>query len=448
MLATDARGEVTRERRGSSPAMMTERTYDPVTGRPDTVCSGVACALQDWDYDYDAVGNLTRARATDCRMHRHAMWRSSSTTRSARLQSARLTTHQGAASSRALVALTYDRLGNIYGKDGVFYRYGGRSGCVGSLGESSAPHAVIAAGDTDFRYDANGNQTSATGTSGHRQLRFDAQDRVASITVGSGPRPLLQSTFRYAPDDSPTLRIDAGPTGKRVTRQIGNVESVTTEDGRHLFRRYLGGVAVGLIGENSFGELRYLFGDHQGSLDTVADGAGHRVEALAYSPTGERRDRATYGLAALAPVTLARGFTGPRARGYGRRHHHAGCTPVRPAARGRFLQADATVDTGAQGLNRHGYVLGQPAESDQTPAGMRRGSAGCVLPPRSWVTVYTGGAAAGAWSFFGASVTTAAGALGAFPHWAGLPPARSSRAHCRVAVYGAFSIGGLLRSDR
>ena len=51
-----ARGQVAQELRGGS--ILSTRNYDAATGRPTTICSGVSCAIQDWRFTFDFLGNL------------------------------------------------------------------------------------------------------------------------------------------------------------------------------------------------------------------------------------------------------------------------------------------------------------------------------------------------------------------------------------------------------
>src|SRR5690606_3724463 len=58
-LVTDARGNVTRERRSGSTELEVTRTFEPLTGRLQSIQAGAGGSLQSEVYTWDAAGNLT-----------------------------------------------------------------------------------------------------------------------------------------------------------------------------------------------------------------------------------------------------------------------------------------------------------------------------------------------------------------------------------------------------
>jgi hypothetical protein len=61
----DARRNAVKETRHDSLALETRRSFDPLTGRIDTLQSGSTTpsqSLQSWDLDFDLAGNLVRRR--------------------------------------------------------------------------------------------------------------------------------------------------------------------------------------------------------------------------------------------------------------------------------------------------------------------------------------------------------------------------------------------------
>ncbi len=146
--------------------------------------------------------------------------------------------------------------------------------------------------------------------------------------------------------------------------------------------------------------LHYLFSDALGSVDTVTNDIGGIVERMSFDAHGNRRSSTAWqSPLGSIPSSTRQGFTG---------HHmldvfgliHMNGRVYDPQI-GRFLQADALLDAGIQGLNRYSYVLNNPL-SLTDPSGHM--SVGQILRTVAAIaiTVYTGGWAAGYW---GASLT-------------------------------------------
>jgi len=431
VFETNARSQVTSERRGNTVAMNTTRTYDPV-GRVATICSGANCALQDWTYGYDLAGNLTSRTRKSTSDPLHTDREEFVVDNLNRIKTATITRFNGISGNTLTASLSYDKLGNVCSKDGNAYAYLGRAGCVGH-GATGSPHAVTTAFGASYSYDANGNQTGsdASGTANDRTITYDAQDQARDIAVGSPSAPTARTTFVYGSDGSRYRRVDTGAAGTRTTRYVGNVEIITREDGVVETKRYLGGAAIDIVRSNNANETRYVFGDHQGSVDTVASNTGGLIETLGYDAFGGRRNAATWqGVPASLPTTTTHGYTG---------HEHAdGVGLIHMGARlydpklGRFVQADSQIDAGTQGLNRYSYVLNNPLTLTD-PTGHLSLGQWIRIAVAVVITIYTGGAAAGLLAAGNAWGAVAVAALGGFA--AGVVTTGTLQG----GLYGAFS---------
>lgn len=133
VLATDAWGNVVKERRGDSAAMEVMRSYNAQTGRIATICAGnVACNLTNEVYGWDAAGNLSS--------HQKEQRYLEAFTYDAlnRLIESKVLTQNGVATNQVTLAQGYDQLGNVCTKNGLGYDYAGADGCGGAAAMSSA----------------------------------------------------------------------------------------------------------------------------------------------------------------------------------------------------------------------------------------------------------------------------------------------------------------------
>ncbi|SFN45774.1 RHS repeat-associated core domain-containing protein [Dokdonella immobilis] len=374
VLRQTSRGQVASDKRGNSANLLSTLTYDPATGRLNTVCSGNAsCSLQDYRYAFDLAGNVTeRERSRTFQPTTETFTYDALN----RLTFARLTKISGVIQSTPITTalITYDKLGNVCTKNGTTYGYSGPAGCT-TFATSGRPHAVTTVGAVGFTYDGNGSQTTSTNG---RTLAYDALNELASATLGTN-----QTTFQYSPSGDRFLSGDSGtatwpascaptsdrifcdgfegggsPATSRITHYVGNVEIVRVNGVITEKRRYLGGVALDLIHPGGTNQTRYTFGDHLGSVDIIASATGALVEALSFDAHGSRRNPTTWLGGAGIPSTTPRGFTGHEHFDTFGFIHMNGRT-YDPAT-GRMLQADPLMDGSAQGLNRYTYVTNNP----------------------------------------------------------------------------------------
>jgi RHS repeat-associated protein len=372
VLSQDARGQVLQDERHDNVALKSTRTYNLSTGRIATLKSGAGDGLQDLTYGFDQAGNLMRRED-----HRPGV---------SNVETFRYDILDRVIESKlngnGLMALSYDKLGNICAKNGNTYIYAGRAGCAGALANpSKSAHAVTQALGNTYHYDVNGQQLSsdASGTASDRYTEFDVHQRMTGVLVGSFLAPSFQADFTYAPDLSLARQIerDAGNQIVRRTLYTGALEWTDRSPGGAANREARLSLPGGLILVTKFIEgaipaksHRYAFSDHLGSVDVIADETGAAVERMSFDVHGSRRDVANW----FTPVTY--GIDATTRRGYTGHEQidragliHMGARMYDPQL-GRFIQPDPMVESDAtQGWNRYSYVLNNPLSATD-PTGM------------------------------------------------------------------------------
>ncbi|GIX34226.1 MAG: hypothetical protein KatS3mg126_0005 [Lysobacteraceae bacterium] len=321
--AMDARGHVTRERRGGSEGPLTTRTYDPHFGRLETVCSGSACSLQNDRYEFDAKGNLVRrqrdlASPAGTREHFYIEhfrydaadrlvlgWNEQYQSTVYGEEPPAVNVHRAPPANLSFYA-EYDALGNLCRKTSwstvnswVAYHYQGASGCGldgrgGSGSNNTGSGHKLSALEVDagrsrlwVELDANGNHISGGNGSeaGTKTYRYTGKNQIASIHLGSASAPRLRVQFAYGPDGQRFRRIDdGGGQALRRTTYVGGVERIE-EDGAVSWRRPVAGVVLqeiegeavsgGITVAGSRTSSHQLYFDHLGSVVLWVDlGAG------------------------------------------------------------------------------------------------------------------------------------------------------------------------------
>lgn len=402
VLQVNPRGQVTRERRGDSAAMEVTRHYDALRGWLTTIDSGSGQSLQKLRYQFDVLGRLEWRDDQRLNQRETFGYDELNRLRTAHVQLSGMNSLQ-------TMNLTYDALGNLCSKNGTLYTYAGRSGCAGSAGVATAsPHAVTAIGGRVIHYHSQGHMRFKTGATSaqDRYTEFNGLEQLVLAMVGSVLSPTAELQLDYAPGGDRYLRRDRNSAGLTTTRIWGNVEEVIRPNGTVETRRYLAGAAIETKQGSSFNlgtpELRYLFTDHLGSLDVIANASGGVIERLSFDAHGRRRQVSdwTSSVPPAASTITPRGFTGhEHLDAYGLIHMNG---RVYDPELGRFLQADPMLDVGIQGLNRYSYVLNNPL-SLTDPSGYSSFGDFLRVVVAVAITVYTGGWAAGYW---GSALTT------------------------------------------
>jgi RHS repeat-associated protein len=426
VLEQNARGQVVQERR--SGVLTTTFGYDVARGWLENVCTGSSCSVQDWQFDFDTNANLLYRQRSAGTLREDFQYDL--------LNRLKLVTRSGSGTTPSSSSYSYDALGNLCTKDGQSYTYAGRDNC-NEIGLAGSPHAVTKIGNTNFEYDGSGNQRIAddtTGTANDRYLEYDALDQAIFYLKGNLLNQTADGEFAYAPDRSRFKRIDRGAGQTTTTRYVGLIEQITRPTGVVETKRYLGGGAIVTTFSNQPGVVqdRYALTDQLGSVDVVVSDTGAIVsgEVSSFDAWGARRGTTWTGTGG-ALGTTTHGFTG---------HEHVDPVGIvhmngrlYDPVIGRFVQADAMIDAGVQGLNRYSYVLNNPLSATD-PTGQ--------LTTREWGMIFSAVITMGAGSAINASVqagtlTTMQGYV-----WAGALGAMSGAAQSHSlegAAWGAVS---------
>ncbi len=349
--ALDARGNITEELLGND--ITNARSYDPVTGLPDTIIATTSSGLryQELDLDFDLLGNLKSRvdlggdkNIEDTFDYDHLN----------RLDTHKATaTDENSVETRTSLTLQYDYAGNIaYKSDVGTYAYGENG---------AGPHAVTSAGPVEYDYDANGNMIS-DGTLRH--IEYASFDKPTKITT-----PLHETKFQYGPGRSRYRRTDTniseGSAWTSETLYLGNVEIITRSDGENEVRRNINGNVVIVEPDNTEVRVLYLHKDHLGSMDVILDANGAPVNSFSFDPFGQRRS--TLGLHAL-PEFEMEAVDDVTTRGFGSHEMIEESGLVHMNGRvydprlGRFTSADPFVQAPdySQSFNRYSYVFNNP----------------------------------------------------------------------------------------
>lgn len=366
--ALNARGQLERSTLGNGLAVT--RDFDPDTGRLDRIRTG---AVQDLNFDFDAVGNLAGRSDTLRGLAEVFAYDGLN----------RLTASQ--VIGRSAVGVDYDELGNIVSKSDVgVYTYGQNG---------AGPHAVTSiAGQRGgtYSYDANGNligrqRLNPAGlifADGFESGNTAAWNQAApapalpattiAYTSFNKPRSIQEGTntltFSYGPDYSRYRQVVTSPAGTTTKRYVGGIferetMGATTRDTHFV---PAGGEIVAVYtaehtGAATLQKTRYLHHDHLGSVQTITNESGAMVEVLSFDPWGLRRNALDW-TAAAAPITssIDRGFTFHEHLDEVSLIHMNG--RVYDPVIGRFLSADPFVQAPefTQSLNRYSYVINNP----------------------------------------------------------------------------------------
>ena len=351
----DALGNVTGETLGSGVAVR-QKEYDSQTGRLKIVrASNASKTVQELEYEWDAIGNLDSVHDTG--------------TGGANNPRNRLTSYSYDSLNR-LTSTQWKKNGSVIGTDGTTYYRNGNIKTKTGVGTyvydrscGCGPHAVTQAGNTTYRYDANGNMVR---DSSGRKIAYTTFDKAYRMERGS-----TQVSFAYDTSRKRYLRTDTDSAGTQTTLYIGSVEKITHKDGSKQWKRYIGGNLMILQDVSGAGAItqshtRYLLTDHLGSLQYILDAGGFVIQSLGFDPWGDRLNAfqnegsKPWSTDLYNILETTRGFTGHEmVDGLDIVHMNG---RIYDSRLGRFLQADPRVDgvTNTQGYNRYSYVHNNP----------------------------------------------------------------------------------------
>jgi RHS repeat-associated protein len=302
------------------------RSYDPV-GNVATVNTTLAAGTDHQAFCYDEQNRLTWAAAA-----------------SGAIPCGGTNTAGTLSAASYTQSFAYDTLNRLTSGPAGAYTYG----------DSAHLHAATAIGSQwTGAYDAAGdltcraptNATTCTGTPTGAQLSYDVEGRL-SAWQNAPSSPTATDTFLY--DGAGQRVLQQSTSGSTTTSTVydGNLEAVSTTGATTTTTTYYYGGGK-LLAEAVNGTVSYLATTAQGSVAAALNGSGATTAAQLYAP---------YGASRYASGTMSTdyGYTGQRADSttgldyYNARYYD-------PAG-GQFASANTVSD----GLNRYGYVGGNP----------------------------------------------------------------------------------------
>lgn len=375
-LEANAYGKFTEEEYGAG-ILALDRFYDVNTGLASHITGQRfgGDLIQDNNYQFDGIGNLVfrdeYIEAIDQFQARH-LEETFKYDGINRLIESNFINHS--TSDQSQNAAAYDALGNITFKSDVgSYQYG--SACTnGGYG----PHAVCeitnGPGETDYRYDQNGNRTLG----GDHNIRYAPNDLPEYIRGSIG-----ESYLVYSPDQKRLKRVDVVNDDVTLTHYAmgGSYEKIINSDGSEEERLYIGNFALVSIEDTGTAlnvSETYMLKDHLDSVIGIMSSSGEVLQRLSYDAWGQRRSEnlweqlapeaiydfqpstnSSAGFGPQSPKTR-KGFTGHEMLDAVNLIHMNG--RVYDPYLGRFLSADPFIQSpdNLQNFNRYSYVNNNP----------------------------------------------------------------------------------------
>ena len=241
------------------------------------------------------------------------------------------------------------------------------SGSLGTLtyGDSSHVHGATSSSSGETAsYDTNGDMqcrapTSATtcaGTPTGAHLDYDAERRLTHWQ-NAPTNPTTQAWYMYDGSGQRVEQYVSGGSGNHTYYLPGGVEEVTPSGS--LIKYYAaGGMTLGLNTARDASGISYLASDGLGSVSEALSPGGSATGAQLYSPYGGMRYSS-------GTMPTNKGFTGQYSDVASSGLDYYGARYYDPNL-GQFTSADTVAD----GLNRYGYVRGNP-ETATDPTGHR-----------------------------------------------------------------------------
>ncbi|WP_445357450.1 RHS repeat-associated core domain-containing protein [Microbulbifer sp. ANSA002] len=373
----NAWGQVEQESYGNG--LITNRTYDPDTGRLQTIKTGGG-QVQNNEYRWRSNGTL-QSRLTYNASQALQKQEDFSYGGLNRLRHATMKV-----GGDRVLSTQYDKLGNILAKTSSVsndtqvsgYQYGE----FGNAGPNAVSSVTINGVSHSLHYDANGAIERYDAASGDdKWISWNARQLPTEIVLGSSQSdstPTARDRFHYGPDGQRFYResswMEDGQLKTEKAFIVGSYEEQIPADASILTieKTALAGsvqhVAITDLTGTS-GEYQYLHRDHLGSIEKITDEAGLEILNLAFNPDGSRRQGDWTGdlnqqqlqeLLAVQGLTTKRGYTG---------HEHLDRTGlihmngrIYDPTLGRFLSPDPIVQspTYSQSWNRYSYVFNNP----------------------------------------------------------------------------------------
>ncbi|WP_444895336.1 RHS repeat domain-containing protein [Microbulbifer sp. SSSA005] len=376
----NAWGQVEQETYGNG--LITNRTYDPNTGRLQTIKTDGG-QIQNNEYRWRSNGTL-ESRLIYSGSQALQKQENFSYDGLNRLKDAAMVV-----GGDRVLSTQYDKLGNIQSKTSSVssdtqvtgYQYGE----FGNAGPNAVSNVTIDGISHSLHYDANGaieHYDAATGDD--KWISWNARQLPTEIVLGSSQSdstPTARDRFKYGPDGQRYYResswMENGQLKSEKVFIVGNFEAIwPLHDAsiavvkRTSMSDSVQHVAItDSLGTAATGEYQYLHRDHLGSVEKITDKEGVEILSTAFNPDGSRRQEdwskdlselQVSDLLAVQHITTNRGYTG---------HEHLDRTGlihmngrIYDPTLGRFLSPDPLVQAPSysQSWNRYSYVFNNP----------------------------------------------------------------------------------------
>lgn len=293
--------------------------------------SGGTYAIQNLNYIFDALGNLSRRVDVNNNLTEDFYYDTLN----------RLTSVSGPANK----TYQYADNGNItYKSDTGFYFYP-----TNGVRPHGVTSTVLNFTPTNYAYDANGNMTSGGG----RSITYASFNKPKTISYNG-----KTDTFTYDANDNRIIKSLNTPASSTI--YIGNIYEKYSVGTTVYNKHYIyAGASLVAVYDSTAATTRYFHTDHIGSIDTISNETGQLVQRLSYDAHGKRRN---------PNGTDATSITAPNSHGYTAQEHDDEVSLINLNAReydpylGRFLSPDPLVPNPrrSQTYNRYSYALNNP----------------------------------------------------------------------------------------
>jgi RHS repeat-associated protein len=300
-------------------AFTTAQTFSADTGTLSNVRAGPANILAQFDYAYDAIGNL--AGRTDSLNSVFELYCYDAPNRLTTSATASTGPATCSATGAGITAKTiaYDQVGNITSKNDVgTYSYPS-SGSARPHAISSITGTVNGVTNPSYTYDANGNMTAGAG----RTVTHTAFNMAASIIQGATADCLAYDSNHARIK----MEVRASTCGGTLSATVyylndpvsGAMSEKLVAGGTTTWRDHIragGGIVAersctGATPCSSGATWAYFVLDHLGSSTVLTDAAGTATEQLSYDAWGRRRNlNGTDNSACSITSATSRGYTG------------------------------------------------------------------------------------------------------------------------------------------
>ena len=260
----------------------------------------------------------------------------------------------------------YDAVGNLTLKSdystSMVYDSAGRSQSNGWAGPN-AVRSITRSNNSvvSFEYDKSGNMVKGDGLT---SATYNVWNKPTSIV-----RDGVSLSFLYGPNKMRHKQTKTGPTSSTLY-YYDSLYEIEEVGGETVWRAYIGDVAIVSQNEQLGYHIRFTHKDRLGSSTTLTDHNGNVIESREFDAFGKPRsvdnlDKPAWEIKLNNPQLGVRGFTDHEHLDDVRLIHMNG--RVYDYNLGRFMSVDPFVHEGSQGINPYSYIMNNPlAGTDPT----------------------------------------------------------------------------------